>query len=384
MRKLTLLSLGGLLVSAASLKAQDDVDAMDMGMEESAPLSISGSVDTYYRLNLTGNNATSAPGGRQSFPTSFNEDANSFSLGMVDLVMAHEGEKSGFVADIGFGPRQDASNGNAGTAALINQMYAYWNASDAVTVSLGQFYTFVGYEVIQPTGNFNYSTSYAFTNGPFYNTGVKVDVSLGDISFMVGAFNDTDASVDEESNKHFGAQIGYAPEDGPAFAFLNYLGGEADGVDNSGSFQQIIDLTAGVQATDALYIGLNAVLNTIGFSEGVLYTGDEDSDTWFAAGLYLQYGFSDMFALGFRGEFLQDSDSGRVLGITDNSGTEPEGFSAVSLTLSGNIFIGNLTVIPEFRMDFVGDEDNGVIFADTDGEPSTSLASFGVAAVYGF
>lgn len=50
--------------------------------------------------------------------------------------------------------------------------------------------TFVGYEVISPAGNFNYSISYLFTNGPFQNAGVKLDYAITDrIGVMVGAFN---------------------------------------------------------------------------------------------------------------------------------------------------------------------------------------------------
>ena len=54
--------------------------------------SFSGSVDTYYR------SSEYAPG--SSFA-----NLNGFALGMVNAIVSYEGEKSGFVADLVFGPR---------------------------------------------------------------------------------------------------------------------------------------------------------------------------------------------------------------------------------------------------------------------------------------
>ena len=47
-----------------------------------------------------------------------------------------------------------------------------------MTVTLGNFNTFLGYEVISPAANFNYSTSYMFSYGPFSHTGMKLDFSV--------------------------------------------------------------------------------------------------------------------------------------------------------------------------------------------------------------
>jgi len=50
------------------------------------------------------------------------------------------------------------------------------------------------------------------------------------------------------------------------------------------------------------------------------------------------------------------------------------------IALSGNIGIGSLTLIPEARFDMASDN----IFIDMDYQPSKSLASFILAAIYGF
>ena len=95
-------------------------------------------------------------------------------MGMANIIMSYEGEKSGFVADLVFSPRgADAVFGSpqAGdfyrSSNMVNQLYAYYNVSDSFTLTMGNFNTFLGYEVISPVANFNYTTSYMFSYGPF-------------------------------------------------------------------------------------------------------------------------------------------------------------------------------------------------------------------------
>ena len=114
-------------------------------------LSVSGSIDAYFQSYLN----TSDDLG-QSFGTSF-ADRTGFALGMANVIASYEGEKTGVVADLAFGPRGiDAVGGD--NDVFVNQLYAYWNVSESTTLTLGRFNTYLGYEVISPTGNFNYST----------------------------------------------------------------------------------------------------------------------------------------------------------------------------------------------------------------------------------
>ena len=63
---------------------------------------------------------------------------------MVNLIAAYQGEKVGFVADVVFGPRgQAAVFGTASGQAIVNQIFAYYKFSDAVTLNMGQFNTFL-------------------------------------------------------------------------------------------------------------------------------------------------------------------------------------------------------------------------------------------------
>jgi len=163
---------------------------------------LSASVDAYYRTNLTAPNDVNqiSPG------TSF-ADLSGFSLGMANIIASYEGEKVGFVADLVFGLR-----GEAASNTELNQIYVCLNVSETVTLTMGKFNTFLGYEVIASADNFNYSTSYLFSNGPFSHTGLKVDFQLSnDYSLMLGIMNQTDVTeFNPDGSYALGAQLGYA------------------------------------------------------------------------------------------------------------------------------------------------------------------------------
>ncbi len=317
--------------------------------EDEPKFMLSGSADTYFRTNFNGPN--SIEDGSVLAPATSFANLPGFALGMINLVGTYEGEKGGVVADLVFGPRgSDAVFGSplySNSGQIVNQLYAYWNLSDNATITMGNFNTFLGYEVISPTANFNYSTSYMFSYGPFSHTGLKLDVSTeSGFSFMAGILNPTDVTEFNPTGDYFlGLQAGYGG------FYLNGLFGE--------DYTQI-DLTGGVDVSDDFYLGVNATITD---------TGD---DTGFSgAAIYAQYATSDVFKIGARFELFQDENV--VFGD----------FAEVNVsdfTLTGNYSVGNLTIIPELRIDS-GNED---IFQDADGAPSGGLASFILAFVYGF
>ena len=99
-----------------------------------------------------------------------------------------------------------------------------YSPNDAITFTLGNFGTHVGYEIIDAPGNLNNSTSYMFSNGPFYHTGLKMDLALSDnFGFMVGQYGDTDSKMDLVPGKHIGLQVSYS--DDVTGIYLNYIVG---------------------------------------------------------------------------------------------------------------------------------------------------------------
>jgi hypothetical protein len=329
--KTTLLSL--------SLFASTVTFAQEEPTTEEPTFSIAGSIDTYYR------SSEYAPG------TSFG-NLPGFALGMANVILSYEGEKSGFVADFVFGPRgTDAVFNSTGSSNIVNQLYAYYNVSDSFTLTLGNFNTFLGYEVISPVANFNYTTSYMFSYGPFSHTGLKADIALtDDVSIMLGMLNSTDMTEFQPIGDDYmiGAQLGLYGQ------YINYLGGGTAGVSQ-------IDFTGGFNITNSLYLGLNAT------------SYSDDNDVEFSGiALYPQYSFSDSFALGARYEAFSEDGLGAI-GSVSGEGDN------TSFTITGSYTSGNMIIKPELRLDTA----SGQFYSNADGA-TDSLSTFIVAAIYSF
>ncbi|MFT6882012.1 MAG: hypothetical protein ACJAVY_000805 [Marinoscillum sp.] len=343
-------------VAAISVQAQEMSETtMEAQAEEAPAFSLSGTVDTYFKAN-PGYGASATPN------TSFTSGTG-FSMGMVNLVGSYEGEKTGVVADLVFGPRGiEAAFGAPIGGSIVNQMYAYWNVSDKVTLTMGQWNTFLGYEVISPAANINYSTSYMFSWGPFSQSGLKADFALSDdLSLMIALMNPTDVLETnvvgpdgaDDFNYTLGFQLGYKG------TYLNARYGDASGE----LFQ--VDLTGGYDLTETFYLGVNATILDDGANGGFI-----------GAAIYPKIAISETFAIAARAEYFAVSDNYGGILATDVNGDG----NVINLTLSANYMVGPLTLIPEVRIDMTS-EDN---YADTDGKASSSLPTLILAAVYSF
>lgn len=343
-----------LILGVSTVQAQEE--------EDEGGFSFSGSVDTYFKA--TPGYGASAPG------TSFT-NGSGFSMGMVNLIGAYEGEKVGVVADLVFGPRgMEAAFGDTWTGQqIVNQMYGYWMVNDKVTLTLGQWNTYLGYEVISPTANINYSCSYMFSWGPFNQTGLKADFALSDHWSLTLAFmNPTDVlesnypAADGNFKYTGGLQLGYTTDAGGVY--LNSRVGDASGK----LFQ--VDLTGGFDLSDVFYLGFNGTILT------------DDGNGFAGVALYPKVALSESFALALRGEYF--AMNGGYLVSSD--GSSPIGYDAdedgsvIDLTLSGNYTVGKMTLIPEVRFDFTSED----TYVNTDGDASTTLPTLIFAAVYAF
>src|SRR5579872_5441140 len=76
------------------------------------PLVFSGSVDTYFKYHFSG---------RANIPTSFVNEQNSGSIGMIDLGLKKTVGKGSFVGELSFGPRgqqQSIPNADPGLVSI--------------------------------------------------------------------------------------------------------------------------------------------------------------------------------------------------------------------------------------------------------------------------
>jgi hypothetical protein len=350
--------------------------------EEAPGFTISGSVDTYFRSGL---------GYKPYAPATSFSNLKGFGLGMINLIASYEGEKVGFVGDLVFGPRgRDAVFNVPG--GIINQLYVYYKMGDKVTLNLGQFNTFLGYEVISPAVNFHYSTSYMFSYGPFSHTGLRADFDLGGgMVAKLAIMNPTDVLEFNPVNTYtLGGQIGHESDNGGIW--FNVLYGDQDGkllkeeydplnpMASMGSLFQA-DITTGYDISDKFYIGLNTSYQTIATgeyfdAEGEIRSADGDATSFFGVAVYPKITISEKFGLGVRAEhFIIKKDHLDIIGLDENGNG-----SVTALTLSANYKVGGLTIIPELRVDSTSEKS----FFDKNSKEKSSLSSVALAAVYKF
>lgn len=316
--------------------------------QEEPTFTVSGSVDAYWRANL------SAPNDEDHIapPSAFVNDPG-FALGMANVTFSYEGEKVGFVADMAYGPR--ATDGiSLGTPegvsndGVINEMYMYWKPSASTTFYMGRFNTWMGIEKFSPVDNFNYSMSHTFTFMPRNFNGLAANFDLGN-DFMLGAgvMNPVDIT-DSNYTGDYSVAAGLT-KGNTTLSFVSSQ--DATNIDFVTSFDITDTFDMAVNIHKADYEDTNFPGPGNGFTSVSLYPQFESSEDW---------------TWGMRLEYIAFDDF-----VVDN---------VITPTLTANYSVGSLTIKPELRLD-IADED---IFIDNDGDASGNLSSFVLGAVYSF
>lgn len=334
------------------------VDAQDS--TKKSALNITGSVDAYYRYNT--HNAKDS--GITNNYTSFTNSHNSFELGMASVKAEYTMGKVTGVVDLGFGRRADEfSYNDQGALTAIKQAYISVAASEKLKFTMGKWATHVGYELVDAYLNRNYSMSYMFSYGPFFHTGLKAELALGNFGFMLGVANPTDRVTASFGKKWLLAQasVGNSAVKG----YLNYQGGKDMG---NNSINQV-DLVITGTVSDKFSVGYNGTV------QSVKATGKSSGDSWWGSAVYLNVDPTKVFGLTLRGEYFDDTKG--VSGLTTATGIGTGMFEA---TLSGNIHIDNLTIIPEFRLD----NSKEAVFTKNPNTLVKSTGSFILAATWHF
>jgi len=324
--------------------------------KKSLPINLSGSVDAYYRYNFS-----DPPSGVTNSYTSFTKSNNSFELGMASIKADHSFGKVSATADLGFGRRaEDFSYNDASHPTLfaVKQLFVTYAASDKVKFTLGKWATHVGYELVDAYGNRNYSMSYLFSYGPFFHTGVKADIAIkGKTALMVGIANPTDQSTTVSSTKVAIAQLSTATKDDKLKAYLNYQGFSTPDVK--------------VNQFDLVLMGTLSSKFSVNYDGSIFSTKVAGaSANWWGSALYFNYDPKDKYGFTLRGEYFDDKKN--VAGI---------GSDVLAFTLSANIKVDHLTIIPEIRYD---NASKAEIFTKADGTTTKSTASALLAVVYKF
>jgi len=354
----------GLFSNAQVASVTSDTTATQAAATEEAKpaLIITGSADVYYKYDFAKTKANTY--------TSFTGTHNSFALGMASVKFEHKGNKVGAVLDLGFGPRaKEFAYTDEGITQAIKQLYITYSPTDWLKFTAGTWGTHVGYELLDPQLNRNYSMSYMFTNGPFSHTGLKADITKGKHGFMIGISNATDFRTPPDGfiNKKFLiAQYSLAATDNVKI-YLNYVGGKAPDTSKVSQFDAVVT----AKLSDKFNIGFNGTVNSTQSWDGAKNT---DGKSWWGSALYFNLDPKPWFGLTLRGEYFNDDNQLKMFAYA------PEGGNIFATTLSANFKAGGFIFIPEFRIDNASQE----IFVDKDGAGKKSASNFLISAIYSF
>lgn len=349
-------------IAQLDTKADSKLKTEPGSSESTSTFSVSGSADVYYRFDFAKTKANNF--------TSFTNSHNSFSPGMASVKLENKTGKVDVVLDLGFGPRAtEFTYTDIGLLQAVKQLYVSYSPAEWVKFTAGSWATHVGYELLDPQLNRNYSMSYLFTNGPFSHTGFKADITKGDHGFMLGISNATDYRVlpDGQINKKFLlAQYSLAITDDVSL-YVNYVSGKSP--DSSKSEQ--IDAVVTAKISDKFSLGVNGSIANAHAWDGVK---NLSSKSWGGGALYLNLDPKPWLGLTARTEYFSDNNQLKVFG------SAPAGGNIFATTLSANFKINTLTIIPELRLDNASEK----IFIDKTGAAKSAAANFLVAAVYTF
>ena len=324
------------------------------GQDEEPKFKVSGSVDAYFNANLTSQNDEDA----FDDYSVFNDDTG-FSSGLANVTLSYGGEKVGFIADLGYGPRMDTYNsGNA-----VNEAFMYWNVSDKVMLMMGRFNNWMGYESLSAANNFHYTMSHQFTYSTRNLDGIIARFDLGsDLRAGVGVMNPAEYSTGNTTGDFsIGAGITYKGKTG--FSVLS---------SQSASYY---DFKTAFKINENFNVKLNAHKADFGVDDAS--TGQQWTDSQVAlVGLgaegftsftaYPQLKIYDTLSWGLRLEYMMLDDEADTTVFTP--------------TITVRYSVGDLTIIPELRVDRANED----LFRNYRNNPDNFNAAFTLAAVYTF
>ena len=316
-------------------------------------------VDGYYRSDFNQNLSNNR--------TSFTNSNNKLALGMVSAKVDYAYKNLSFSADLGVGKRiKEFAYNDKGVLSYVKQLYASYALSDWLKLTAGSWATHVGYELVDPYANRNYSMSYMFSYGPFLHTGIKADLTFGTTGFMIGVANPTDyRKAPGGSKKFILLQWSQAINEEIKF-YLNYVGGERP---SDAAKTKQIDLVVTAKINDEFGIGFNGTVNSIKQQFNNSLT---DASSWSGAAVYFNYDPTEKLGLTLRTEMFNDKKQLAALG------SALAGTSILANTLSANIKIGKFTIIPELRHETAGKN----IYIAKDGASKNSDLSMLVGAYF--
>jgi hypothetical protein len=354
----------------------------------------------------------SNPADRFNGPVTRNDRANEYQMNQFYLSFGREASEEGYrlgyraemlygtdaflFQSLGLDDNIVSDSASRFYQLAIPQLYleAYVPFGPGMNVKFGHWNALVGYETGLPNEDFFYSQTFEYNTTAATNTGVLVEMPLGEHLTMLhgvhrgncvwednnnalsytGAVNWT--SCDESTTLYTAISVGPEQDERADWQDLN----GAPGPDAPGeSLEQVIwSLNVEQQLTDSW----RAIANFIYFfQEGSVAGGFENAEAY-GTSAYLLYDINDCVSAGIRAEVFRDDDAFISEGL--RSGNAGAAGLYTNLTLGMNVALTDcIKVRPEVRWDWQ-DRDNPADTPAFDNGTSTNqfLFAFDVIATF--
>ena len=384
MRKL--IKLSSLLAVVALVMVSNVVfaeDAKPAATPAAPTVTVGGLIDTYYTYNFTNssirNGALNTWGPAGVLGSYFNTQDETFALGMAELkATATQGDASAHLV-LNYG--QETALGLGSSTQGIDVLQAYVSlAAGQWGFNLGRFAAWMGNEVIESNGNWNYSRSELFwATIPLWHQGLSIsfnpDAKIGGTLYVVDGWNNTGVmwgSTGQEIGKTYGLQVTIKPDASLSFILNGIVGpgGSLAGIvpgsitlgnptgtpEDPADARYVGELIVSLAASDKFSLALDA--EYFGQDQDVPITPATTNKalTGWGVDLYGRYQIQSDWAMALRLEEVYD-DNGYV-GIGGTPATPPATgvlsgeVRSATLTVEHN-FTTNLLARLEGRMDMV-------------------------------
>jgi len=237
---------------------------------------------------------------------------DTFQLDQVGFQLAYQ-PKTGFGALVDLMAGEDArilqtaESGTPGGTFDVRQAFVQY-AGGPMTLIAGKFVTLAGAEVINPTGNTNFSRSLLFTLlEPLTHTGVRATFAASDtLNFIAGVNNGWNTTSTDYGSKTGEVGIGWTPNKTFSLTAQSYFG-KAGSYSAFDAERAMVDVVATYNATSALTFIVNAdwdqqqdgITDALGHTHSATVAG--------IAG-YVNYAFNDQWRTSIRLEYVDDKD----------------------------------------------------------------------------
>ncbi len=214
-----------------------------------------------------------------------------------------------------------AEPGGRDTYRWVRQAYGTYvtPGKTPVTIDLGKFDTWIGYEGIDNRFQDEYSRSFNWTySEPTYETGLRIGAKLtpklNGTLYAVQGWNEV---KDGNNGKTFGVALTYAPDDKTAFVLQNHFGNEGSKTPNDiGSYGGIGFSTPGISRVHLIdFIASKQLTPSTKIAFNVDYATSDaapNKGQWNGEAVYLRHQLRPNQALGARIERFEDRDGVRT------------------------------------------------------------------------